>query len=167
MKQIYLSVCFLILCGCSASPTKENADHYTLRGYHDYSMSIVKLKAKEGEIWAFLRMASAYHLGRGVRKDYKEAIKWYEKTAFASRRNFRETDDGLVALYHLANLYLDGKGVEKNPQKAYEYISFVYEKADGKPVFYCCKEYQGGRWIAKEMIEYTYFQAKSLAKNLE
>ncbi|WP_372368017.1 tetratricopeptide repeat protein [Candidatus Uabimicrobium sp. HlEnr_7] len=168
MRKIVCYFCLTLALGCSASPTKENADYYTLRGYHDYSIKIVQYKVKEGEPWAFLRMGVAYELGHGVKKDYKAAISWYEKTAFASRKNIRETTEGFIALYHLANLYLEGKGVAKNPEKAYEYMEIVMEHTKGKPLLYCCEnDNGGGRFIAKEMISHTHYRAEVMAKKFQ
>ncbi|BBM84908.1 tetratricopeptide repeat protein [Candidatus Uabimicrobium amorphum] len=168
MPQIILCLCLVFVYGCTASPTKENADYYTLRGYHDYSLKIVKYKAEEGEPWAFLRMGVAYELGHGIKKDYEKAKEWYEKTAFASRRNIRETNEGFIALYHLANLYLDEKVMEKDAHKAYEYMEMVMKHTQGKPLLYCCENEPGGaRFIAKEMISHAHYRAEVMAKKLQ
>ena len=56
-------------------------------------------------------MAFLYEQGLGVPQDYEEAVKWY-------RRLSQKGDSR--ALYNLANLHLQGKGVDKDILFAYQ-----------------------------------------------
>lgn len=59
-------------------------------------------------------MGCMYQMGKGVAHDYAEALKWYRASA----------DLGYtIALCQIGKLYLEGRGVEKNFEKALNIIS--------------------------------------------
>ncbi len=60
--------------------------------------------------------------GLGTEQDYKEAFKWFEKSAQEGNK---------FAQYSLANLYYYGNGIEKNSEKAFEW--YKKSAAHGQP----------------------------------
>ena len=80
--------------------------------------------AERGDAVAQYRLGLAYCLGRGVKKDYSEAVKWLRRSA----------DQGHAkAQYYLGFCYSVGKGVAKDAQTAYGWsllaVSGGYDKA--------------------------------------
>ena len=73
-----------------------------------FSKDLLKL-AKKGDAIAQFDLAEAYRHGRGVKQDYKSAVKWYTK---ASESGHKE------AGYTLGELYLKGEGVKPDPGKS-------------------------------------------------
>ncbi len=71
----------------------------------------LRAKAEAGDSKAQLLIASDYDHGRGIRQDYAEAARWYEKAAVAGDR---------VAQNNLGSLYQNGLGVTKDYAKALE-----------------------------------------------
>ena len=64
-----------------------------------------------------------YRNGKGVLKDYKEAVKWYRKAA--------EQGDAM-AQNNLGVRYATGKGAPKDMTKAKYWINKAYEGGDAK-----------------------------------
>ena len=61
-------------------------------------------EAEAGQAWAQYEVGECYYHGRGVSKDYAEAVKWYRKAA----------DQGNAqAQFSLGWCYADGKGVSR------------------------------------------------------
>ncbi|MBK1791534.1 tetratricopeptide repeat protein [Persicirhabdus sediminis] len=74
------------------------------------SLETYETMAKNGDVEAMVSAGLAYHLGDGVKQDYKAAMTWY-LMAF-------EKADG-DALNNIGVMYRDGLGVSKNPKIAY------------------------------------------------
>ena len=75
-----------------------------------------KAKAEQGDAEAQFNLGFCYDDGRGVRKDYGEAVKWYRK---AAEQNF------VPAQFNLGYCYANGQGVRKDKAEAVEW----YRKA--------------------------------------
>jgi TPR repeat protein len=60
----------------------------------------------------------------------------------------------------LANIYLRGEGIAKDPAKALKLAQHVSDKTQGNSIFYCC-EFSGGRYIANTAIADTLSKAKA------
>lgn len=114
-------------------------------------------KPKEGQAYAdYIYIGFSYHLGIGVEQDIKKAIEWYDKAINAGDTSAMVTkgaifyyglsgipidyevavklytkaaekgdDDGM---WRLARCYQKGKGVEENPQKAFEWFKQSADK---------------------------------------
>ncbi|WP_169769301.1 tetratricopeptide repeat protein, partial [Escherichia coli] len=54
-------------------------------------------------------LGAMYYIGEIIKKDFVQAKYWFEKSAGQGNND---------ALLNLALMYRDGKGVNKNPQKA-------------------------------------------------
>jgi TPR repeat protein len=64
-------------------------------------------------------LGNAYFLGEGVKQDYQEAIKWWEKAAIKRPGKLIGNTD---ALYHLGMAYKNGHGVNRDMEKAIQYF---------------------------------------------
>ena len=89
--------------------------------------------AKQGDWYGRLLVADCYFEGDGVKRDYKEAVKWYESgvAQFDNEHSDRvdeEVEDmsTYTAVYRLTQCYREGLGVKKDLEKAAEW----YDKAD-------------------------------------
>ena len=75
--------------------------------------------ANRGHVFAQYSLGVIYEKGQGVKKDDKEAVKWYRQSA----------DQGLAeAQYNLGTMYEKGLGVKQNFKEAAKY----YRKAAGQ-----------------------------------
>lgn len=72
--------------------------------------------AKQGDRTGKILVADCYFRGKGVKQDYKEAVKWYEQSELEYVGN--DTDDVKRALVRLAQCYQEGLGVDKDLEKA-------------------------------------------------
>lgn len=128
------------------------ADYYDdIEGSEKQAFEWYKKVGEKNDSWAMLRVAQYYEKGRGIKKDYEEAFRWYlnaekagEKEAVFSavellisgfetkeaenifRRCFKMAEQGnSKAMTAVAELYANGKGTEKNENAAFEW----YQKA--------------------------------------
>jgi TPR repeat protein len=93
-----------------------------------------------------------FHVGIGVAKDEKEAVKWYEKAA--------EKGDGW-SKSKLGNCYVNGTGVEKDYKKAFEWFRKGAEQGDGFATANMGWCYQTGNGVAKDEKEAVKWYTKS------
>ena len=112
----------------------------------------------------------------GLKKDTTEALKWYRKTAVQTADGgwaegkligavgragyFNQNSDALIAQHQIANIYLHGDGVPKDPIEAYLWEKNVSDKTRGESIFYCC-EFSGGRYITAQAIAETLSKAEA------
>jgi TPR repeat protein len=179
MKIFYMVMTIFILTACAApnpNPGERTVDVAWEKYDYDTVFKILMPAAKRGEPWAQLRVGLAYELGSGVTKDILTAIKWYEKAAAQETDGnwanghlvgaagepgyFNQNSDALIAKFQLANIYLRGDGIPKNPAKALELALDVSEKANGNDIFYCC-EFSGGKYITSTAIAKTLSKAQA------
>ena len=75
--------------------------------------------AEQGEANAQYLLGAMYSLGKGVPKDYKEAVKWYRLAA----------DQGLAnAQYNLGVMYANGFGVPKDDKEAVKWFRLAADQ---------------------------------------
>jgi len=87
-----------------------------------FRISLYSQVASSGNVYAQTILGYCYHRGMsGVKIDYKEAYKWYE---LASKQGHSDGDAGL------AHLYLFGRGVETNTEKALGLIQLAISKGN-------------------------------------
>ena len=77
-----------------------------------YSPELVE-KAKSGDALAQYNLGRAYHKGKGVARDYKEAVKWLIKSAEQGNA-FGQNAIGVC--------YRDGLGVSKDEKEAVKWF---------------------------------------------
>lgn len=108
-------------------------------------------------------LGNFYETGNGVKKDLKEAIRWYEKSADAGNP---------LGEASLGALYYDGRGVPRDPAKAVEFfeksakkndirgmtgLALCYYKGDGIP-----KDYDKAYEILKKIVKEDDRQSSAL-----
>ncbi|XOC34472.1 sel1 repeat family protein [Haemophilus influenzae] len=64
-----------------------------------------------------------YNDGKGVKQDYAEAIKWYQKAA---------EQDYAKAQFNLGTMYHNGEGVKRDLSKAKEWLRKACDKGNKK-----------------------------------
>ncbi len=77
--------------------------------------------AANGDNKALFEIATRYADGRGVNKDMKKAVEWYQKAA----------DAGFApAQFRIGSYYEKGTGVERSPQKAKEFYQLAAQQGN-------------------------------------
>jgi hypothetical protein len=80
---------------------------------------------------AKVRYGDCLYTGKGVEKNFSEALKYFEKAA----------EDGFkVAMFNTGNIYYNGDGGEKNKEKAIYYMKLAAYN-DYEPAIKFCKEH--------------------------
>lgn len=77
------------------------------------SLNLMLKKAEEGDAKTQTIVGNWYYRGQHVDQDYKKAMYWWRKAA--------EKDEP-VAIGNIGVLYADGKGVEKDEDRARKYM---------------------------------------------
>ena len=114
------------------------------------SIADLRKKAAAGDAEAQTTLGERYHKGRGVRKNHKEAVKWYHKAA--------EQGDA-AGQYNLGLMYRIGRGVPKDYVAAYAWYRLA--------AYSGMKEGSRSREIiAKEMTPEQIAEAQELSKEL-
>ena len=80
-----------------------------------YSAELVQ-KAEAGDAEAQYNLGVSYYGGKGVAKDYKEAVKWYRKAGTSSTE------------YKLGLCYENGNGVTKDEKEAVKWYTKAAEQ---------------------------------------
>ncbi|MDR1396360.1 MAG: hypothetical protein LBJ14_01290 [Desulfarculales bacterium] len=107
----------------SARARLSLADLYTsapppYRDYHKAFLLYKEETAQSNAADAWVGLGEAYERGRGVKRDYRQAALCYEKAS----RQFHD-----LGYHYLGHLYLNGQGVTKDLDKAYDlFLSAVY-----------------------------------------
>ncbi|TXL12456.1 hypothetical protein BMR06_17495, partial [Methylococcaceae bacterium HT5] len=97
----------LVLTSCpsvSANNTKTT-DKMGAKPQDPDSITDLRIKAEEGSAASQLNLGLMYANGRGVIKDYKQAVKWYAKSA---EQGYSSAQSNLGLMYH------EGRGVIKD-----------------------------------------------------
>ncbi len=84
--------------------------------YADDELQQLRKDAEQGNVNAQARLGYMYQFGKGIPRDYKEAIKWYRKAADQGKAD---------AQYQLGVMYHKGQGVPQNYSEAIKW----YRKA--------------------------------------
>ena len=114
------------------------------------SIADLREKAAAGDAEAQTTLGLRYANGRGVRKNDKEAVKWFRKGA--------EQGDA-VGKYNIGLMYRKGRGVRKDYVAAYAWYRLA-----------AYSDFKGGsksrETIAKEMAPEQIAEAQELSKEL-
>lgn len=98
----------------------------------------LKLKANNGDAQAQNSLGDCYYNGRGVCKDYRQALEWYRKAA---------EQGGAEAQYKLGTCYYIGEGVEQDYRKAVEWYCKAAEQGDAKTQYKLGSCYYAGKGV--------------------
>ena len=145
----------------AATPPKEltpmeqyvKGVQYLHAGKNAAGFKLVLKAAERGYVG--LSLGNCYAEGRGVRKNEKEAFKWYLRAA-------QQGSDMDIAQAVVGSWYEEGRGVEKNEAEAFRYYS-MEGAARGWP----CKVarcYEHGIGVEKNIDEAIKWYRKSIAK---
>lgn len=97
--------------------------------------------AEQGAAEAQATLGEAYRKGRGVKRDYGAAAKWYERAA---------TQGHARAQYRLAALYRKGRGVAKDQAQAAKWYKRAALGGYAKAQFALGALYGGGRLVVQD-----------------
>jgi len=112
MKMLQ-KICFVLLLTTSLSVYGGSCG--------DGDVDDCRVKAEQGNVYAQQLLGAFYYEGRGVRKDYKEAVKWYRKAA----------EQGLAgAQADLGLMYRIGKGVLQDYKEAIKWYRKAAEQGN-------------------------------------
>ena len=115
MKRFLTSIFLLQLLASSAMADFNNAAVFYATGQYDQSyMEMRPLAEQSNHQLAQYYLGVMFSNGQGVEQDYKEAAKWYRKSAV----------QGVApAQYRLGELYLNGHGLPRDSEFAYAWLS--------------------------------------------
>ena len=103
-------------------------------------------------------LGNCYYYGRGVEKDYAEAVKWYRKAA----------EQGLAeAQYELGLCYRDGEGVEKNYAETVKWYRKSAEQGYASAQCALGNCYYYGRGVEKDYAEAIKWYRKAAEQGQE
>lgn len=95
-----------------ANPTQQFFDAYNSKMYTDAAKLIKSIDCSNAEVQ--FDLGYMYEYGKGVTKDYAEALKWYRKSS---------DQDLAAAQFNLGTMYAEGKGVAKDMTEAVRWYS--------------------------------------------
>ena len=103
-----------------------------------------KAKAEQGDAEAQFDLGFCYDDGRGVEKDYGEAVKWYRKAAEQGHA---------PAQFNLGYCYANGQGVRKDKEEAVKWYRKAAEQnyTPAQSNLGCC--YDSGQGVATDYVE--------------
>jgi len=156
-----------------ATPTQEETATF----------NALKAKAESGDVQAQEKLGETYEYGRGIIKDEKLAIKWYEKAtlqgcnstklnlihlyfmsdnyhkSFSLAKQFEQTDD-LIGITWLASHYKWGLGTEKDTTKALALYLKASIKGHYMGSYYMGRMYEKGIGVTKNKIMAFHYYEK-------
>ena len=78
-------------------------------------------EAKKGDAVAQLNIAFMYYCGLYLKKDHKQALKWYLKAANQNNKD---------AQFSIGTMFENGEGTKRNIAKAYFWYSMAEKQGD-------------------------------------
>jgi len=103
-----------------------------------------KAKAEQGDARAQFQLGLHYYLGRGVEKDFEEAVKWYRKAA---------EQGNAYAQFNLGGRYFDGEGQKKDFVEAVKWYRKAAEQGNAMAQFNLGECYADGEGVKKNFVE--------------
>ena len=113
MKYYIVSILVAILF---LSPCKGFGETYSPKEITEW-----RRDAAQGKAYAQYNLGMMYDQGRGVRKDYAEAVKWYLLAAQQGNAH---------AQYNLGVMYSQGQGVRQNKTVAKQWFGKACDNGD-------------------------------------
>jgi TPR repeat protein len=92
-----------------AGPFEDSMAAYD-RGDYATMLQLLRPIAERGDAQAQNSLGAMYYNGKGVVKDFKEAVKWYRLAA---------AQGNISAQLNLASMYYEGEGVAENFVRTY------------------------------------------------
>ena len=180
IKFIAWLVVFSLAAGISpgvvAGDAKDCADYLTAEDYKR-AFPLCSRAAKQGDVLAQSVLGLLYFDGRGVPKNYREAIKWFRLAAWQG---------DATAQYSLGFMYANGKGVPKNDREAVKWyrlaaeqghvkaqvnLGWIYDNGEGMPkddreaVKWYRLAAEQGIAIVQSLLGWKYFSGEGVPQN--
>jgi hypothetical protein len=123
----------------------------------EYAKALTDLEtlAKQGDLTAQIKLASAYRKGLGVPQDYKTAVKWFTLAA--------EQGDA-VAQYNLGIMHSFGLGVIPDFGAAVKWYVLAAEQGDPIAQYNLGRLYYLGQGVAENIV-YAHMWANQSSSN--
>jgi TPR repeat protein len=104
----------------------------------------ILVKAKAGDMVAQIQAAEMYSSGKGVAKDSKEALAWYQKAAEQGSAD---------AQLSLGKLYVSGQGVPKNSVEAAKWFLLAAQQGRAVAQIQMARMHLAGAGVMKDYVE--------------
>ena len=148
-KPLPLIVLCLITLGASFSAYGSHRGK--THSERDFVTAFDKLQslAERGGVFAQVKLGDMYNYGRGVRQDFKEAVKWYR---LAAEQGNADAHAGLGVMYD------GGYGVSQDYEKAVHCYRFAAKQGDTLSQYFLGVSYTKGEGVPVDNIRaYMWF----------
>jgi TPR repeat protein len=123
MRKIFLAIAFALgLHGSAIAGFAEGATAYNARNY-ELALKEVTPLARAGHADAQHLLGLMYYMGRGVQRDYKQAMAWHRKAALQGQAD---------AQYVVGSMYYTGNAVPQDQKLAVSWFRKAAEKGHGE-----------------------------------
>ena len=146
MKQVrriklLLVISFVVLSGTAFMPSMSFAEKDSGKSFEEY-LSL----AKQGDAEAQLHLGNMYKKGKGVPKDYKEAVRWYRKAAEQGEAHAQ------MKLGYMYRMGYDGEGVPQNYKEAVRWYRKAAEQGYVRTQYTLGVMYRDGEGVPKDLV---------------
>lgn len=144
-----LSVLYLATLGVSFSAYGDHtAKTHSERGSVT-AFDNLKSLAERGSAFAQVKLGDTYNYGRGVRQDFKNAVKWYR---LAAEQGYGDAHASLGVMYD------GGYGVSQDYEKAVQCYRIAAKQGDTLSQFFLGVSYMKGEGVPVDSIRaYMWF----------
>ena len=111
-----------------------------------------RIRAEQGDPEFQFRLGSIYFHGKGVPKDYVEAVRWYRKSA---------EQGNVKGQYSLGYMYHEGNGVPRDYAEATRWLRKAAEQGDARAQAALGVAYNRGEGVAQDYPEAVRWYRKS------
>ena len=115
----------------------------------------IRKNAESGDSDAQFLLGVRYYFGKGVQKNYSEAVNWFLKAA---------QQEHMKAEFNLGVCYYFGKGVEKDFVKAVSWYRKAAEKGFPNAQYYLAKCFYHGDGVGKDLLTAKLWYHKAAEK---
>jgi TPR repeat protein len=123
MRKILIAIAFALgLHGSAIAGFAEGATAYNARNY-ELALKEVTPLARAGHADAQHLLGLMYYMGRGVQRDYKQAMVWHRKAALQGQAD---------AQYVVGSMYYTGNSVPQDQKLAVSWFRKAAEKGHGE-----------------------------------
>lgn len=107
-------------------------------------ISTLMRKAKAGDVSSQVSLGYSYYVGEGVRQDYSEAVKWWQKAAAKGNK---------IAQYNMALCYRKGTGVKQDLAESARLYRLAAEQGHTKAMYGLGQLYYYGDGVDQDYAE--------------
>ena len=148
-----LSICLILLtAGCGTEKTAQQAFE---AGDYDTAYKLFRPRAEAGESEAQNYLGVHYYLGLGVKRDWRQALQWYEKSA-------KQGDPRAQLNYGL--MFHNAYGTDKDIVVAFMWYYASYRQGNATAERYM-NSLAEDNLLSPNQIDYAKLQAKKYITN--